>query len=113
MFRIPRYESPMLATPEIPTFLDRRELLASIVIVIAGYWALRRFIYVSRIEISVDVEFVGIHASSTELVGEIVFWKACEFMVEHGFVDFIRAESVRFPEGHFRFGVHALNAAAG
>jgi len=27
MFRIPRYESPMLATPEIPTFLDRRELL--------------------------------------------------------------------------------------
>ena len=29
MFRIPRYESPMLATPEIPTFLDRRELLLS------------------------------------------------------------------------------------
>jgi hypothetical protein len=28
MFRIPRYESPMLATPEIPTFLDRRELLS-------------------------------------------------------------------------------------
>ena len=52
-------------------------------------------------------------ASSTELVGEIVLWEAGEFMVEHGFVDFIGAESVRFSEGHFRFGVHALNAAAG
>jgi hypothetical protein len=55
----------------------------------------------------------GTNASSTELVGEIVFGEAGEFVVEYGFVDFIGAESVRFSEGEFRFGVHALNAAAG
>ena len=36
-------------------------VLTSIAIVVAAYWAIRRFIYAPRIEMSVDVCFVGQH----------------------------------------------------